>query len=108
MKSKLITTVAIGAALLGTGTLAMAHDRDDDWRRDQWREHRSPEHQWREHRWHEREWREHRPHWHPEYYRYEPRWERRYDPAPDWRYRSAYPREYDRDGVSIILRGRFN
>jgi hypothetical protein len=98
MKSKLITTVAIGAALLGTGTLAMAHDRDDGWRREQWREHR----------WHEREWRDHRPHWHPQYYRYEPRWERHYVPAPDWRYRSAYPREYDRDGVSIILRGNFN
>jgi hypothetical protein len=104
MKSKLIT-VALGAVLLSTGSFAMAHDRD--WRdRDDRGWHG---HQWRGHEWREHEWREHRfPRWHREYYRYEPRWERHYVPAPDWRYRSSYPYGHDRDGVSIILRGRFN
>lgn len=101
MKSKLIT-VAMGAVLLSTGTLAMAHDgRDRD-------DHGWRGHQWREHQWHEREWRDHHPRWHREYYRVEPRWEPRYVPVPDWRYRSSYPHGYDRDGVSIILRGHIN
>ena len=97
MKAKLIT-VAMGALLLGTGTLAMAHDgRDDGWRRQEWREREWRKQEWREH---------HSPRWHREYYRYEPR----YVPAPEWRHRSAYPywQSYDRDGVSIILRGRIN
>ena len=97
MKAKLIT-VAMGALLLGTGTLAMAHDgRDDGWRRQEWREREWRKHEWREH---------HSPRWHREYYRYEPR----YVPAPDWRHHSDYPysQGYDRDGVSIILRGRIN
>jgi hypothetical protein len=97
MKAKLIT-VALGAALLTTGTLAIAHDRDDrhdgDWRRHEWREH-----QWREHR---------QPRWHRDWYHYEPRYERHYVPAPDWHYRSSYPYGYTDDGVSIILRGHFN
>ena len=96
MKSKLIT-VAIGALMLGTGTLAMAHDGRD-------RDDRG----WREHEWREHEWRNHHPRWHREYYRYEPRFERHYVPVPDWRYRSSYPYGYDRDGVSIILRGHIN
>jgi hypothetical protein len=99
MKAKLIT-VAMGALLLGTGTLASAHDGRD--RDDGWRRHQRHEHDWRRH-----EWREHRaPRWHREYYRYEPR----HVPAPHWRHQSAYPYSpgYDRDGVSIILRGRIN
>jgi hypothetical protein len=110
MKAKLIT-VAMGALLLGTGTLAMAHDwrdRDDRDRDDGWRRH-----EWREHQWRKHEWREHHsPRWYPEYYRYEPRYEPRYVPVPvpEWRYRSSYPQPYgyDSDGVSIILRGRIN
>ena len=94
MRTKLIT-VALGVATLATGTLAIAHDRDDDgWRRHEWREH-----EWREH---------HRPNWHRDWYHYEPRSERYYVPAPDRRYRSSYPYGYDQDGVSIILRGHFN
>jgi len=96
MKAKLIT-VAMGALLFGTGTLAMAHDgRDDGWRRQEWRKH-----EWREH---------HSPRWQREYYRYEPRYVPVPVPAPDWRYRSnyPYPHGYDRDGVSIILRGHIN
>ena len=48
------------------------------------------------------------PRWHREYYRYEPRYVP--VPVPEWRYRSdyPYPQAYDRDGVSIILRGRIN
>jgi hypothetical protein len=101
MKAKLIT-VAMGAVLLATGTLAMAHDgrdRDDGWRREQWREHQWREHEWREH---------HHPRWHREYYRYEPRYVPVPVPVPDTHYRSSYPYGYDRDGVSIILRGRIN
>ena len=71
MKAKLIT-VAMGALLLGTGTLAMAHDgRDDGWRRQEWREREWRKHEWREH---------HSPRWHREYYRYEPRY---VVPAPE-------------------------
>ena len=109
MKSKLIT-VAMGAVLLGTGTLAMAHDgRDDGWRRDNdnWRAR-----EWREHEWREHEWREyHFPRWHREYYRYEPRYVPvpvPVVPVPEYRYRSSYPYGYDHDGVSIILRGHIN
>jgi hypothetical protein len=98
MKAKLIT-LAMGAALLGSGTLAMAHDRDDHGLRNE---------KWREPRWHEHEWRHHHPAWQHEYYRYGPRWERYYVPGPGWHYRPSYPYAYDRDGVSIILRGHFN
>jgi hypothetical protein len=98
MKSKLIT-LAIGAAILGTGSVAMAHDRDDH-RDEYWRRH-----EWREHEWREHEWREHhRPYWHRDWYPYE----RHYAPPPDWRYRSSYPYVYEPDGVSIILRGHIN
>ncbi len=102
MKSKLIT-VAMGAVLLGTGTFAVAHDRDHDgWRRHEWREH-----EWRKQQWREHEWREHhRPHWRHEYYRYEPAPYPYYVPAPSYRYPSGY--SYQPDGVSIILRGHIN
>jgi hypothetical protein len=105
MKAKLIT-LAIGAAILGTGTAAMAHDwndRHDDWRRHEWREREWRKHEWREH---------HHPRWHRDWYHYEPRVERQYVPvpvvpAPGY---SSYPYDhgYDRDGVSIILRGHIN
>ena len=101
MKAKLIT-VATGAVLLTTASLAMAqdwHDRDDGWRRQEWREHEWRKHDWLEH---------HAPRWNREYYRYEPRYVP--VPVPEWRYRSSYPYQdgYDRDGVSIILRGHIN
>ena len=102
MKTKLIT-VALGAAMLTTGTLAMAHDQDarhdGAWRRYEWREHAWREHEFREH---------HHPYWHRDFYHYQPRTEHYFVPAPDWRYRSSYPYGYERDGVSIILRGHFN
>jgi len=97
MKTKLIT-VALGAAMLTTGTLAMAHDQDarhdGAWRRHEWREHEFREH--------------HQPYWHRDFYHYQPPAERYFVPAPDWRYRSGYPYGSDHDGVSIILRGHFN
>ena len=75
MKAKLIT-VAMGALLLGTGTLAMAHDGRDRMTagaHDEWREHEWRKHEWREH---------HSPRWHREYYRYEPRYVARARLAP--------------------------
>src|SRR5690242_2438181 len=104
MKAKLIT-LAIGAAILGSGTAAMANDwghRDDNWRRHEWREHERRE--WREHEWREH----HRPYWHRDWYHYEPRVERQYVPVPVVPGYSSYPYGYDRDGVSIILRGHIN
>jgi hypothetical protein len=100
MNAKLIT-VALGAVLLTSGTLASAHDgRDDGWRRDNWRSREWREHEWREH---------HFPRWHREYYRYEPRYVPvPVVPAPVYPYRQSYPYAHDHDGVSIILRGRIN
>ena len=108
MSTKILVP-ALSILLLGSSALALADDRDhhdrgvsqyhswhdDAWRGDsrrEWRDHDQPHYRW---------WRPvERSYWSPA-----PGWHHHYYAHPGYRFE---PRTDDRDGLTIILRGRLN
>jgi hypothetical protein len=104
MNTKTFLAPALGALLLGGSTLALAHDWDE-------RHHGGPEFHAPHHDWYraDRHWEGYRDHrWSP------PAPPVYWQPAPVWQPYGGYgyggngwgSPAYDRDGVTIILRGR--
>ena len=105
MNTKLLAPL-VGALLLGGSTLALAGNRHDD-------DRGHPQARG----WHQDNWSRPERHWHQfqQYRHYDPRPRAYWAPAPiPPRHPSAYrsygwgPRAYDRDGVTVIFRGRLN
>ena len=101
MNTKLLAPV-VGTLLLAGSTLALADNRHD---------HGRPQVRG----WHHESWSRPDRHWNQfqHYRRYDAHPHRYWRPAPiPHRHPSAYqgwgPRAYDRDGVTIIFRGRVN